>query len=290
MVARKDKEDSILKKQKEEQKKELQQREEALQKEKVQEKSLAQLRVELQQEKEERQKEEQRENGSQQANTGQQDRMSRSGRYRMNPRTPKEKWQYFLDYYLLYTVIGLIAVVVAVSLIKTMVFDRKEKVLSVVVMAYDQPDTEVLESELREYLGIDDEDQTIGISCLTPGDYQTEMAISTWIAAQDVDLILTEPGTFESYSRKGYFMDLSEVLDESLLTRVEDDLKVGQTVEYDENGEISSYGEECNYGIGISLNESKTDFTQGGDYWILTVCVSTKHLENVQASIPYFLD
>lgn len=273
-----------MKRQKEKQKKELQQKQEAQQTEKVPEKSLAQQRVELQQEKEARQKEEQQENGSSQ------DKRSRSGRYRMNPRTPQEKWQYFVDYYLLYVVIGIIALAIAISLIKTMVFDRTEKVLSIVVMAYDQPDTEVLESELREYLGIEDEDQTISISYLTPGDYQTEMVMTTWTAAQDVDLILSDPDTFESYAGKGILMDLSEFLDESLLTRVEDDLKVGQTVEYDENGEIISYGEECNYGIGISLDESKTDFIQGGDDWILSVCVNTTNLENVLESIPYFLD
>lgn len=267
------------------------QQKEVQQKEKVQEKSLAQQRIELQQEKEARKKlEEQLGKETQQANGAQQEKRSRSGRYRMNPRTPKEKLQYFIDYYLLYTVIGLIIVVVSVSLLKTMIFDRTEKALSVVVMSYLQPDTEVMTNELREYLRIEDEDQIINISCLTPGDYQTEMAMTTWIAAQDVDLIITEPETFESYAAKGYFMDLSEALEESLLARVENDLKEGQTVEYDETGEIISYGEACNYGIGISLNETGTDFTQGGDYWILSVCVNAKNLENVRESIPYFLD
>lgn len=284
MVAQENKEDRILKKQKEKEKKELQQQEETQQKEKVQEKSLAQQRIELQQVKEARQKEEQ------QGNEQQQENRSRGGRYRTKPQTPQEKRQYFLDYYLGYVVIGVIALVVAGSLLKTMVFDRTEKVLSVVVMGYDQPDTETISNELREYLGIENEDQTISISCLTPGDYQTEMAMTTWIAAQDVDLIISEPETFENYTGKGYFADLSEILDESLLARVQDDLKVGQTVEYNDNGEISTYGEECNYGIGISLDESKTDFTQGGDNWVLSVCINAQHLENVLEVIPYFLD
>lgn len=222
--------------------------------------------------------------------TDKQEKISRSGRYRTKPVTREEKLQYYKDYYLIPTIIALVVLALAASLVKSIFFDRTESALSVVVMAYQQPDTESLSEALRNYLEIEDEDQTVSFSMLMPGEMQSSMALSTWIAASSVDLLIMDPDTFHQYAQGGYLAELQELMDEDFLKQVQPDLKEEQIAKTDEAGEVTGYEKEGYFGIGLSYDEEKSVYTQGGDDLILAVVVNTEKTENVLKAIPFFLN
>lgn len=217
-------------------------------------------------------------------------KMSRGGRYRTKPVTPKEKIKYFIDYYLLYVVIGVIAVVLLGSLVKTIFFNHTETVLEAVFVSYQQPDTDSISQSLREYLEIEDEDQEISVSMLTPDSYQSSMALTAWVSAKSVDLLIMDPDSFVSYTEYGFCQKLDDFLDADVMEELKPYLVESKLAKTNDTGELVGYTDEGVYGIQISYDSKTGTFTRGGEELILAVTINTEHAETVKKAIPYFLN
>ena len=136
--------------------------------------------------------------------------------------------QWFKDYQLLPTVIIVFAAVMVIYLVVTMV-TAKDSVFGVMFInasvADDQSD--ILEEDFMAYAGIDEsryevymdlsESHSISESETTMDMYSTQ-AIFTRLAAGQIDVVAADPYMFAQYAGYGYFVELTEVLDEETLS------------------------------------------------------------------------
>ena len=132
----------------------------------------------------------------------------------------KEKISYFFDYYKWHTVAVVVITIAVVSMIIHLV-NRKDCSLYVALlnsMAVSQ--TEDYVQRFEEYVGIDREDYEVifdtslyieigGRDSVTATSFQK---LTVYIAAGDLDVIITDPEIIEYYVDEGIFSDLRQVL------------------------------------------------------------------------------
>ena len=137
------------------------------------------------------------------------------------------------------------AVVILCYFANLMLFQNEETVLGVAVLEQVE-DGDGLEQALGQIIGME-EDEKIMIQSLDTTIPANQPIVTTWIRAGTVDLVIGTEEEIELYASAGYLTDLS-VAGEKLKASEERKYMCG-TAEYDDEGNVTSIGEEQWFGV-----------------------------------------
>lgn len=203
----------------------------------------------------------------------------------------KAKIRQFIDYYLVQTVIILLCVGIVAYFVKTIAFDRKDIVLSVMILNDNENmDIDLMETELKDYLGIVSEKQDITFSFLKTDVAQNEAIILTRLRAKSVDILISDKKTFQKYAGNGIYAELDDVLGEEVIQQNQDKLLQGRVSVLDEDGSVIEEEPAKNYGWNLAENEKYV--TLGGitKDAVLGIVVNSMNCENAVKTIEYFME
>lgn len=201
----------------------------------------------------------------------------------------KKKIKYIMDYYLVYLILGIVCTLVVAYFVKAICFDRKEIVLSVLILNDNEEfDIDTLEEELKTYLGITSPKQDITFSFLRTDLEQNQAIILTRLRARAVDLILSDPDTFAANVQNGFYMEMEEALDAGLLLKCGEALEQGRIVTLDEQGEAVGEGENRKYGLSLAGNSKYRQLGGSQETPVLGIAVNTMHGDTGAKVIRYF--
>lgn len=144
----------------------------------------------------------------------------------------KAKWQWFVDYELVKVLIIAAVVIMIVAVVYQSV-TSVPYVFGVVFVnaAADEDQTEELEDDFAEYIELDQSQGELMIDLtesMSVGDSQdiydlyTNEALIVKIAAEEIDVWVSDAYTFENYLSNDMFMDLRDILDEEQIEKYED--------------------------------------------------------------------
>lgn len=185
----------------------------------------------------------------------------------------RQKLQYFKDYYLKFCILFIILLVIGINLIYTVFFRHQETVLSIAfVNDAAISDTEGMIADLLEPYQADDRHRIISVNNYYLEDPNQQMAFTTRLVANDIDIVICDRDTFENKSSAGFFLDLSELLSDDDSAAFSADFVNGQRTETDEQGQILSVGPETPFGIDISASSFYQKY--GGNAKEAILCIS----------------
>ena len=162
--------------------------------------------------------------------------------------SPERKWKYFKDYYLKW-VIGIgVLVVILISFIVSIV-TKKEEMLSVLFVNFNSMETadaKVLEPFTQAFLEDPDHQMILldtsshiavgevsdNTSALVKYTYEDEQKMMALAYTGGIDLMISGQDVIERYMEAGWFVPLTDVLDEATLAK------------YDAEGRVLYYEEE----------------------------------------------
>lgn len=185
--------------------------------------------------------------------------------------TPKQKLSYFWDYYKWHVIVGCAALIALASFISQVV-NRKDTALSVVLINCSERDSSIDHSEytaaFAEYAGIDETEYEIiyDTSIWLGGSeqYASVQKLVAYIAAADLDVIISDPDSLISYAYQENFFDLRQFLDQEQMERCKDSF----------------------FYIDGAVVEEIDDARQAGDYEFTPVYKDSRHPEAMQDPIP----
>ena len=148
----------------------------------------------------------------------------------MKDKSPKERWEYFLDYYKWPALAILLAIALLVNGIIS-IANRKDIALSgVLINSLADPEEVDYDEKLSEHLGLDLDKEEINFFtdiALTGGQSGTDVdafqALLAGIATKDTDFIVGQETSFEkcAYHTSNMFADLRNILDGETLANLE---------------------------------------------------------------------
>lgn len=156
---------------------------------------------------------------------------------KMKEMTLKEKIEYLWMYYKVYLLIPVIIVAMIVVGMQ-MYHGMTEKVLlNLAILGGDNIDRSGLEKEATELLGTGDKKETVKINANLSGssdDYNSNIALSTLIGAEAVDVIICPEEIYESYAEQNGFVNLEKTLSEEAIAggKVQGDAVILETSSY----------------------------------------------------------
>ncbi len=127
-----------------------------------------------------------------------------------------QKLQYFTDYYLIKCIIFIAAAAAACLFIWNILKPKKEQLLflAVVQNALIPEEKEDLEQILSKTFITDQKKQEIRIDDTFSSGYESDAKLSAYLAAQEIDLIITNEKHFQELAEQGCFEDLNAILPE----------------------------------------------------------------------------
>lgn len=134
--------------------------------------------------------------------------------------TPKEKFNYFIDYYKWHVIIVVLAIIAGIYTIHE-VMSRKETVLYTSLLntlqleAADQYNTDFIESvnlNTDKYRMIFDADIWIDINSMDATNMANSQKIAAHLAAGELDIMITDTGSLTTYSYQEDFFTMEELL------------------------------------------------------------------------------
>lgn len=203
----------------------------------------------------------------------------------------KEKLEYLWEYYRIHALVFIICVSIVVSLVYTILKPKIDTKLYVAVINNTIPDDllEDISAQLEERLQLNQEKEKVFINSQfyfngSP-DYAANMetALATYVAAQDVDIIIAPQSEFKQYADSDFMVALSDILPTDLYTSLTDKFYITGTKEFPE---------ETAYGIYLSdtdLFKNNSTFTKEDPY-ILGIVANTRHQENDTEFIRYLFE
>lgn len=182
---------------------------------------------------------------------------------------PGKRWQYFKDYYLLGSVLLLIAVIYLGRMVYDMVKPKPEYSLKIAVnngsvsMAGKTELTNEIQKQLPtgQYVLIDD-------GYATGGDMEDEMRLTIQSAAGEIDVVITDQETFTTMAENGAFMELTAL---------------------DPSAWSSRYLMVNDIAYGISLTDSNFSLFSIMEDPVLGIIAVSTHLEEVQHALPVLI-
>lgn len=143
--------------------------------------------------------------------------------------TPKQKFMYFLDYYKWHVIIAVAVIGFAASMIYQSVTSKDTAFFAALVNAFEMTSTEEYVQSFAEYAGIDtdeydvmfDSSMHISNTDVTQDTIAASQKLMVYIAASELDVILSDEATIEQYAYNDSFCDLREVLTQEQLEKYE---------------------------------------------------------------------
>lgn len=229
--------------------------------------------------------------------------------------TLKQKLSYFFDYYKWHVVITAAVIGIVISLVVNII-NRKETALYVCMLNTLSLDAEGYAAGFAEFADIDlgkydlifDTNLSIQEGELDQTSVATAQKLLVYIAAGQVDLMITDNETLRMYTANGYFYDLREFLTPEQLERYEPyfyyvDMKVveerREAMDRADDSYVPSYPDprkpeemERPIPVGLYLDDSKnfrnTFFFMTDDV-VLAVLENTAQPETVRQFIDYVM-
>lgn len=205
---------------------------------------------------------------------------------------PKQKWQYFRDYYLKFVIVIIIALIAVGTIINTTILNPQTTVMSLATINECQIyETEEPIQKLTEYLEVTDKNSNVNIGYYNLDDYQMNMAYVTHAATGGIDLVICPKDYFTQGSRQGMFLDLSEFLPAEMYEALSDRILMEQEAEeVDEEGNPISLLEAKPYGIDLSGSIAYQDFGGLEPEPVLCVMASVVNTDNAIKTISYLTE
>ena len=205
---------------------------------------------------------------------------------KMKGKSLKEKFQY-------YRVATLVTILVAVflgNLIYTVATAKDNALYAVFVNGYTDMDTEEYMAGFDEYAQIDTKNYstTLETNFTLSQDSADTYAVANLqkfaaqVAAQEVDVMIADPDTFNQYAENGYLGGLNEFLSEETLSRYSDRLIYANIPDDDTEEEVP---------VGIDIADcallQETQAYAGYDNVYFGILVNTEHAENAEKFLEY---
>lgn len=205
--------------------------------------------------------------------------------------TPKERFQYFLDYHSKKVIVILLIVAFAGMMLYETVLNPSTCVFSVAcVDDVSFSDIDNAQIDLEEYIEIENENDYGSVSYYNREDYNSNTAFITHMLTGTIDIVLCSEEYFQTASEQGMFADLSTLLPEDVYESLSERMIESKIADTDTDGTVLSYGEELPYGIDISGSSKFEEFGGIGDKPILCVATSSQNTENILKIITYFTE
>lgn len=187
--------------------------------------------------------------------------------------TPKERVSYIFDYYKFHILGVLIAILIIVSIVRTIAAYR-DPVIELLMVNAEISDTDVLEASFDDLLaenGFDPKKNCVQINASLVIDYddttnyQEQTTLQVFVVSGTYSGFFSDKATFEHYKGNNIFCDLEQLLSEELLETYASDLI------YDTDPDTGS-----SYVCGIHL-------TQENNAWL----ADNKAYEECYFGIPF---
>ena len=209
---------------------------------------------------------------------------------KMKGKSLKEKFQYFWEYYRVATLVTFLVAVFLGNLIYTVATAKDNALYAVFVNGYTDMDTEEYMAGFDEYAQIDTKNYstTLETNFTLSQDSADTYAVANLqkfaaqVAAQEVDVMIADPDTFNQYAENGYLGGLNEFLSEETLSRYSDRLIYANIPDDDteEEGPVGIDIADC-----VLLQE--TQAYAGYDNVYFGILVNTEHAENAEKFLEY---
>ena len=215
-------------------------------------------------------------------------------------KSEKQKWEemsgaerlaYFKEYYLKYVILGALGIALLIYLGVTVLGPKPKQILYVAVVNdyLDDTVTEEVQADLKSYLGSEDSMELVNFDdTFYFGDGSSDVSniltkMMAYVAAGEIDVIISDEDQFRSYAAGEYFLDLREALSAEQYEKIEDKLVWCDVPTEDESSTVS-------LPVGISLSESKKYKSLKGyqEAPVLGIVGNTKNIDNVKKAIEYF--
>lgn len=228
--------------------------------------------------------------------------------------TPKQKLEYFLDYYKWYIVFGVIAIIFAGNLIYHAVTNKD---IAFYAMLFDASANDYLtETENADafavYAGIDTGKYDIvydtSVQFGTNSDYYAAQQILVHVSAAEVDVMVSDTASLLQYAYIGDFYDLRDFLNPEQLEMYRDSfyyidgtvMEEIETARKDYDHEyVPVYGDPGHpenmqdpIPVGIFLRAESPllqDYLFSGDNPAVSVLINTKHPETASMFIDFLM-
>ena len=153
----------------------------------------------------------------------------REEREAMRQKSLKERFQYFIDYYKWHVIGGVALIVFAISMIHSVTNRKEWAFYGAFVNSYQTPDYNAFCEDFAEYADIDlgkydvmmDTNIYISDSIFDQGNVDTMERLMVYIAAGDMDVMVSGPSIINRYAYYDTFQDLRQLLPQELQTQLE---------------------------------------------------------------------
>lgn len=146
--------------------------------------------------------------------------------------TPKERVSYIFDYYKFHILGVLVAIIVIVSIVRTLVAYR-DPVIELLMVNAEVADTDALQDSFNELLsenGLDPKKNCVQINDSlvidfdNTANYQEQATLQVFVVSGTYSGFFSDEATFEHYKGRNIFCDLEQLLSKELLEPYASDL------------------------------------------------------------------
>lgn len=232
--------------------------------------------------------------------------------------TPRQKWQYFLDYYKWFVIVGVLILIFAGSFIYQLVTQKERALYAALLNAYEAEAAETYPEKYAEYAGIDLEEYDVyfdssmfmdssNLAAVDETTMATTQKLMVYIAAKEIDILVAGESITNSYAYNETFCDLRTVLSEEQYAKYEPYFYYMDQAVADARNEAEASGDdyvnvpdypsprnpeamENPIPVGIYLDEAeslKENYYFTDETVILSIPANTEHLENAVQYIDF---
>lgn len=232
--------------------------------------------------------------------------------------TLKQKWQYFLDYYKWFVIVGVLILIFAGSFLYQLITRKERAIFAALVNAYELEPAAAYPETFAEYAGIDLEEYDVffdssmyldssNLAAVDENTMATTQKLMVYIAAREIDILVASESTINSYAYNETFHDLRTILSAEQIKKYEpyfyymDQSIADARNEADTTGDdyvsVPDYPSPRNpeamenpIPVGIYLDEAedlKENYYFMDETVILGIPANTQHLENAVQYIDF---
>lgn len=196
----------------------------------------------------------------------------------------KEKANYLWEYYRLHALGGALAIAAIIYIIYQIATPNiNTQFYAAIIDSPLPPETiETFTDDFSKYLDLDPKLEDIQINdtfyLSDSSNYNMQQALTAYIAASEVDVIIAPESQFLKFTQNDYFMKLSEALPTDIYSSLTDSFFLSET---------SEDSEKQAYGIYLSDSDLLKGMTYDGEPYVLGILGNSPHQENTIEFIRY---